>query len=104
MRASDLQNPGVKKSHGCGDSTYKRWRPKGPSDPAYLRFTWTFTRVFSFVEAWRGRYGYESSGVKLGDAGKILFWYRPSSAAEYRVLYGDLRVGSATADQLPRKP
>ena len=52
----------------------------------------------------KGGFGYRSDGVKLGDADKILFWYRPEGAADYRVIYGDLHVSDVTEDRLPEKP
>jgi hypothetical protein len=42
--------------------------------------------------------------VKLGDAGKIIFWYQPEGETKYRVVYGDLHVGDVSADQLPETP
>jgi hypothetical protein len=49
-------------------------------------------------------FGYRADGVKLGDADKILFWYRPDGAASYRALYGDLHAGDVSEDKLPEKP
>ena len=42
--------------------------------------------------------------MKLGDADRIIFWYRPEGSEKYRVVYGDLHVGDVAADQLPEKP
>ena len=50
------------------------------------------------------KFGYRPDGVKLGDADKILFWYRPDGAAEYRALYGDLHAADVSEDKLPEKP
>jgi outer membrane lipoprotein-sorting protein len=52
----------------------------------------------------KGGFGYKSDGVKLGDADKILFWYRPEGAAHYRAIYGDLHAADVTEDKLPEKP
>ena len=52
----------------------------------------------------KGGFGYKSDGVKLGDADKILFWYRPEGAAHYRAIYGDLHAADVTEDNLPEKP
>jgi outer membrane lipoprotein-sorting protein len=46
-------------------------------------------------------YGYRAERVKLGDADKILFWYKPPGKPNFRVVYGDLHVKDATEDQLP---
>ena len=63
-------------------------------------------RVLSFPAEFKDRYGYKADGVKLGDAGKIIFWYKPEGETKYRVVYGDLHLGVASAEQLPdtRKP
>ena len=60
-------------------------------------------RVLSFPTEFKDRYGYKADGVKLGDAGKIIFWYKPEGETKYRVVYGDLHVGEVTAEQLPEK-
>jgi Predicted periplasmic protein (DUF2092) len=52
----------------------------------------------------KGGYGYKSEGVKLGDADKLLFWYRPEGATQYRALYGDLHAADVSEDKLPEKP
>ena len=63
-------------------------------------------RVLSFPTEFKDRYGYRADGVKLGDAGKIIFWYKPEGETKYRVVYGDLHVGDASAEELPdtKKP
>jgi hypothetical protein len=44
---------------------------------------------------------YAGSGVKLGDASKAIFWYRPKDSQAYRVIYGDLHVEDVTQENLP---
>ena len=44
---------------------------------------------------------YAGKGVKLGEAEKAIFWYRPTSSQNYRVIYGDLSVREVTPDKLP---
>jgi formylglycine-generating enzyme required for sulfatase activity len=44
---------------------------------------------------------YAGAGVKLGDAGKAIFWYRPKDAKTYRVIYGDLSVKDVAPENLP---
>jgi outer membrane lipoprotein-sorting protein len=73
----------------------------GPTDPDLLRLTRSMTRVMMFIHEEKTPYGYQATGVKLGDADKIVFWYRPQAANMYRVVFGDLHVGDATADRLP---
>jgi hypothetical protein len=45
---------------------------------------------------------YAGSGVKLGDAGKAVFWYQPKGSASYRVIYGDLSVKDVAPADLPK--
>jgi hypothetical protein len=45
---------------------------------------------------------YAGAGVKLGDAGKAIFWYRPKDAKTYRVIYGDLSVKDVAEENLPK--
>ncbi|MFA5239947.1 MAG: hypothetical protein WC476_09630, partial [Phycisphaerae bacterium] len=45
---------------------------------------------------------YAGDGVKLGDAEKAIFWYRLKDSKTYRVIYGDLHVEDATAENLPK--
>jgi len=45
---------------------------------------------------------YAGSGVKLGEADKAIFWYRPKGSATYRVIYGDLSVKDVAPDDLPK--
>jgi hypothetical protein len=48
------------------------------------------------------KYYYAGKGVKLGDAGKAIFWYRPEGAEAYRVIYGDLSVKDVSEENLPK--
>ncbi|MBM4024739.1 MAG: hypothetical protein FJ280_04940 [Planctomycetes bacterium] len=48
-----------------------------------------------------GKWYYRGQGVKLGEADKAIFWYRPKDSATYRVIYGDLHVEDATPENLP---
>jgi len=45
---------------------------------------------------------YAGSGVKLGDAEKAIFWYRPKESQTYRVIYGDLSVRDVALENLPK--
>jgi outer membrane lipoprotein-sorting protein len=73
-------------------------------DPETLRAVQSLTRFLMATRQLKGGFGYKSDGVKLGDADKILFWYRSEGAAKYRVLYGDLHVSDVSEDGLPEKP
>jgi hypothetical protein len=50
----------------------------------------------------QGRWGYTGAGVKLGDASKAIFWYRPEGSTTYRVIYGDLSVKDVAPEDLPK--
>jgi hypothetical protein len=45
---------------------------------------------------------YAGQGVKLGDAGTAIFWYKPKDSPNYRVIYGDLRVEDVSPENLPK--
>jgi outer membrane lipoprotein-sorting protein len=69
--------------------------------PADMQEVMNTTRVVLFVNSLKGDHGYRP-GVMRGDASRIVFWYRPAGAAQYRALYGDLHWADVTADQLPK--
>jgi hypothetical protein len=62
-----------------------------------------FGRVLSFSTELKDRYSFKADGVKPGDAGTIIFWYKPEAATKFRVVYADLHVGDVPAEQLPGK-
>ncbi len=45
---------------------------------------------------------YAGNGVKLGEADKAIFWYRPDGSQTYRVIYGDLTVKDVSPENLPK--
>jgi hypothetical protein len=45
---------------------------------------------------------YVGAGVKLGDASRAVFWYRPEGSPNYRVIYGDLTVKDVAPENLPQ--
>ncbi len=49
-----------------------------------------------------GKWVYAGKGVKLGDAGTAIFWYRPAGSQTYHVIYGDLSVKDTAEADLPR--
>jgi outer membrane lipoprotein-sorting protein len=73
-------------------------------DAEMLRVVQAAARFMMATQTLKGGFGYKSEGIKLGDAHKILFWYRPEGAADYRAIYGDLHVADVNADNLPEKP
>lgn len=69
------------------------------------RIGMTFGRGMLFFQQFsigRSDWHYAGNGVRLGDAEKAIFWYRPKGSQTYRVIYGDLHVEDAAADQLPK--
>jgi outer membrane lipoprotein-sorting protein len=73
-----------------------------PATPV-LRGVFNVLRVDVYLSSLKGNYGYSPEGAKLGDADKILFWYRPAHATKSRVLHADLHWTDLATDQLPKK-
>jgi hypothetical protein len=48
-----------------------------------------------------GTFRYLGKGVKLGDAGRIVCWYKLKDTGTYRAVYGDLRVRDVAPADLP---
>jgi hypothetical protein len=46
-------------------------------------------------------WSYTGQGVKLGNASKAIFWYKPQGSETYRVIYGDLNVKDVSPENLP---
>ena len=44
---------------------------------------------------------YAGQGVRLGDAGKPVCWWRPDGGETYRVIYGDLNVRDVPKEEVP---
>jgi len=64
-------------------------------------------RVLMFVMQLSGEkvdWRYAGKGVRLGDAGTPIFWYRPKGAANYRLICGDLTAADVAPDALPDIP
>jgi outer membrane lipoprotein-sorting protein len=47
---------------------------------------------------------YAGGGVKLGTTNRPIFWYKPTGAERFRVIYADLRVKEMTSDEVKRLP
>ena len=78
---------------------------KDPADAALVRLSQSLAASLVFLEfELKKNFGYKADGVKLGDAAKVLFWYRKQGAEKYRAIYGDLHADDVTADRLPEKP
>jgi outer membrane lipoprotein-sorting protein len=83
---------------------FKDEKIQGPTDPKMMKLINIVVRVQLLLFESKGKYGYRSDGIKLGDADKMLFWYKPNGKETYRAVFGDLHVGDVTSDQLPQKP
>ncbi len=73
-------------------------------DSETFRTIQALTRFMMATQALREKFGYTPDGVKLGDADKILFWYRPDGGTSYRAIFGDLHAADVRADKLPANP
>lgn len=49
-------------------------------------------------------WSYAGKGVRLGAKDKPIFWYRPKGKETFRVIYADLSIKDASADELPEVP
>jgi hypothetical protein len=45
---------------------------------------------------------YAGKGVKLGTPDRPIFWYKPTGSEKYRVIYADLSVKEASADEVKK--
>jgi outer membrane lipoprotein-sorting protein len=77
-------------------------KDKGFLDPEQMQDGMAMTLVAYRYLTEKDRFGYQPQGVTLGDASKIVFWYKPDGKELYRVVYGDLHIGDVSADKLPR--
>jgi len=80
--------------------------PKGLADPAAqerVRMFVQLMRGFLFVRSLSAEgleWHYAGADATFGDATAPVFWYRPEGAQTYRVIYADLSVLDATAEDL----
>jgi outer membrane lipoprotein-sorting protein len=74
---------------------------KKPAMAEAMRVANVVARVQVFLLDRKGDYTYKPEGVKLGEADKMLLWYKAKGKETYRALFGDLRVAEVTADRLP---
>jgi len=67
--------------------------------------SWEIMRGLKFVLQMQPEndWHYAGKDVKLGDADKAIFWYRPKGSETYRVIYGDLTVKDVASENLPRQ-
>jgi len=85
------------------EGAFADMKTKPTDDSEVMKFAMRMGRVAAYSMSLNG-FGYKGEGVKLGDADKIVFWYKPKGADQYRVVYGDLTTGDVPAERLPEKP
>ncbi len=61
-------------------------------------------RMLVFLRFFKGegKWHYAGSGVKLGEAERAIFWYKPKASQTWRVIYGDLNVKDVNEQDLPK--
>lgn len=69
-------------------------------DKASLGMHFGKAAMFIQLVGIQGEWHYAGKGIKFGDAGKAVFWYRRDGSSTYRVVYGDLTVKELALDQL----
>lgn len=57
--------------------------------------------MFIAKEAEAGSWKYLGDGVRLGDKGRVVCWYRPIGSKAYRIIFGDLSVKEVAPKDLP---
>jgi hypothetical protein len=75
-------------------------------DPEFMKEFTTLTGSMGTAWTFRStlnKFGYLGT-AKLGDKDRIVFWYLPQDAKQYRVVYADLTTGDVPEDQLPPVP
>jgi outer membrane lipoprotein-sorting protein len=81
----------------------QRRKAKTAPEPEALEHAAALATIAANAQKLKDHFGYKVEGVKLGDARTIIFWYQPEGETRYRVVYGDLRIGDVSADQIPAK-
>ena len=49
-----------------------------------------------------GEFKYLGNGVKVGEAEKVVCYFRKKGAERYGAIYGDLRVGELSAEEVAK--
>jgi outer membrane lipoprotein-sorting protein len=73
-------------------------------DPELLKAVTVMVRFNLSAREINNQYGYKPDGAKLGDASRVIFWYKPAGSATYRAVFADLHIGDVAADKLPEVP
>jgi outer membrane lipoprotein-sorting protein len=73
----------------------------GATNPRVVALVQDMAQMNALILECKGDHGYRPAGAKLGDARKIVFWFRRKGAAQYRAIYGDLHAADVNAEHLP---
>jgi outer membrane lipoprotein-sorting protein len=79
-------------------------KPGAIPDPELLRVVTVMVRFQLSARELKGQYGYKPDGAKLGDADRVVFWYKPAGSGTYRAVFADLHIGDVAVDKLPEAP
>jgi outer membrane lipoprotein-sorting protein len=72
----------------------------GATNPRVVALVQDMAQMNALILECKGDHGYRPAGAKLGDARKIVFWFRRKGAAQYRAIYGDLHAADVNAEHL----
>jgi hypothetical protein len=86
-----------------GMTIQKRFDELGLSTDEQTALGMSLSKHLLFLRFYKGegKWYYRGQGVKLGEAEKAIFWYRPKDSRTYRVIYGDLHVEDVAPENLP---
>lgn len=80
---------------------------EGVSQEEAMRMGESYARGMLFLQLFelhgKGTSHYAGKGVKFGDAGKAVFWYKFKEAKTWRVIYGDMSVKDVAEEDLPKQ-
>jgi len=88
----------IKKFDGDGD----------PADERYSALEKAGTIIDGLIFARQqkntGDWHYSGKDAKLGDMDEPICWWKKEDSDKYRVIYGNLSIGDADANELPEAP
>ncbi|MBN2271370.1 MAG: zf-HC2 domain-containing protein [Sedimentisphaerales bacterium] len=72
------------------------------SEKVQLGFKFGKGMIFLQKFEFGGKWHYAGKGVKLGNADKVILWYKPEGSSAYRAIYGDLKAADISQENLPK--
>jgi hypothetical protein len=77
--------------------------PKQEFEQAYQQMTKMLRGLyFAQKQKVNGTWSYAGDGVNLGQTEIPVCWWKQKDSNEYRVIFGDLSIGTVPAEQLPK--